>query len=404
MANQFNTIQNSGVITKLAAQILADKLHFMRNTQEAESDEFKGKNGFKAGITVQINKPARYIAQNTFDITGNLQDTVEEKAPLTLDIISTVGLEIDSLEYATELELEDMMTRVIEPAMNTVAHDVESQMMNKAAKLVANQVGTAGSTVFDPDTVLSGREKLNKYLTPTGKDRSFQFDATAGRSAVKERAGLFHSSERIAEQYDSGLVGIADGFKWLESELLYQHLNGTDVTGVAIDTAVQASTEGQTSIGVDGLTATTGTVTAGTVFTVASVFAVHPITKAQYPFLQQFTATALATADGGGLATIQISPTMFAASAGLQNISALPADTAALVFSGAASTTFTQNLQYHKQAFHTISVPLIMPKKAEFAEMSEVDGVRIAIIRDFDVKTRSIKLSCRHPICYKKPI
>lgn len=143
--------------------------------------------------------------------------------------------------------------------------------------------------------------------------------------------------------------------------------------------------EAASTLTVAGLTATTGTVRQGSVFTIAGVFKVHPITKVNTGVLQQFVVTADAAANGSGVATLNVSPALYTAtSKGLQNITALPASAAAVTFSGAANTSYVQNLQYHKNAFKMASVPLEMPTKAEFAAQETVDGITIAIVRDWD--------------------
>lgn len=388
MANTFNTMKDApGLVAKMTAALLQDKLQFCKSIDQAPAEDYKGKNGYGAGDTIQISKPARYTPQNTFDITSSIQDSTEEKVGLALDIISTVGIEADSLEFASEIELQNFMTRIIEPAVSAIAQDVEQQMLQKAIQATANTVGTAGSTTFDIATVLSSRTKMNKFLAPKDNKRCLLLDSDAGASAVNARSGLFQSSSEIEKQYKQGLVGMADGFKWLENELLYTHTNGTDVTGVAVNDA--ATTTAASTLAVDGLTTTTGTVTKGSVFTIAGVNAVHPITKQDLGVLQQFTATALATADGSGDATVSISPTIYSSASGsLQNVSALPADDAALVFVGAASTAYVQNLAFHKSAFRMVSVPLVMPTKAEFAAQSTEDGITVAIVRDWDILQR----------------
>lgn len=390
MANTFITSQNApGIIAKMAAEMLKDELQFCKSIAKAPEEDYNGKNGYGAGNTIFISKPPRYIPQNTFDITSSIQDIVEEKTPLTLDVISTVGVDIDTLEFATEIELKNTMERVIKPAISSIAQDVETQFIEKSTDATYNLVGTAGSTTFDTDTILSAREKMNQYLCPKDNERYFLFDSAAGRKAVNERKGLFQSSEEISKQYKSGLIGIADGFMWLENELLSSHLNGNDVT---FEVSTTVTTEGSTSLVVEGLTATTGTVTKGTVFTVDTVFAVHPITKRAYNFLQSFVVTADVTADGAGLATLAVSPAMYtAASNGLQNITAFPADgDTCNVLTGTASTAYTQNLAFHKEAFRMVSVPLVMPTKAEFAAQATEDGITVAIVRDWDQLTRKM--------------
>jgi len=388
MPNNFNTIKDApGIIAKTAAKMFADELHFGKSIAKADAKDYEGKNGYSAGDTIMISKPARFVAQRgNYDITNTIQDTVEEKVPLKLDILSTVPIEGDSLEFASEIQLKNYIERVIKPAVNTVAHDVEQQLLEKATTMVFNSVGVPGATVFDTDLILSAREKMNKFLAPKDESRYFLHDSAAGRSAVNARKGLFQSSDEIKKQYKKGLVGIADGYLWLESEMLQPHTNGNDVTGVEVDDTVA---EGATTIHIDGLTASTGTVTVGSVITFEGVYAVHPITKQAYPFLQQFTVVTGGTADGNGDLDITVSPAMYtSASGGLQNVSALPADGADVVFVGGAGQTSLQNLAFHKDAFRMVSVPLIMPQKAEWTVQQTYKGYTIAIIRDWDQMKR----------------
>ena len=389
MTNTLNTIKNApGIIVAAAAQMLADEMHFCKSIAKVPASEFDGKNGYKSGDTVYISKPSRYIPQTTFDITSTAQAETEEKVGITANIISTVGLGNTSLEFAYELEMQGFMERVLKPAVSAIAQNVEQRMIEKASDATYNCVGTAGSTTFAPDDILSAREKMSKYLAPKDDNRFFLHDSTAGRKAVGERKGLFQSSSNIAEQYKKGYVGTADGYNWMESELLNVHTLGNDVTGAAIDDTVAT---GATTIHIDGITTGTGTVTAGSVFTIAGVYAVHPITKQAYPFLQQFVVVTGGTASGTSDIDLVISPPIYGpTSLSLQNVDALPANDAAIVFVGSASTAYTQNLAYHKNAFRMVSLPLIMPTKAEFAMQKTVDGITVAVIRDFDVKTRDM--------------
>jgi len=377
MANTFNNIKDApGIIAKAAAQTLKDNLVFCNTIDMADASDYDGKNGYKAGDTIYTSKPARYVPQTTFDITSSIQDSVEEKAPLTLDVISTVGMEIDSFEFATEVDLKNVIKRFVMPAAEAIAQNVERRFLEKATDATYNSVGTAGSNAFTVADVLAGRTKLNQSLAPRG-DRSFLLNSASGALAVDARKGLFQSSEEIGKQYLEGMVGKADGFNWYENELINVHTNGSDVTGGAIDDAAVA--EGASAITVDGFSAAAAV---GSVFTIAGVNKVHPITKVSLGVLQQFVVTAATTT------SISISPSLYAASGGLQNVTALPANDAALTFVGAASTDYAQNLQYHKNAFKMVSVPLILPQKAELAAQETVDGITVAVIRDFDVLQR----------------
>lgn len=404
MSNDFNTNKNApGIIAKAAAKMFKDSLMFGKSISKADEKDYEGKNGYSAGDTIYISKPARTVPGSSFNITSAIQDTKEEKVALPLDVISTIGLAADTPDFASEIQVAKYVQRVIKPAINDMVHDVENKLLQKATQMVANSVGTAGSNAFAPDDILAAREKMSKYLCPKDDNRFFLFDSTAGRAAVGARKGLFQSSEEIAKQYKTGLVGMADGFKWMESEMLHRHTNGNDVV---FEVRTTVSVEGQETLVVEGLTANTGTVKKGTTFTIAGVYAVHPITKVTQPFLQQFVVTEDETADSSGYATLNVSPGFYtSASGGRQNISAFPVDGAAITPVGAASTAYTHNLAFHKEAFRMVSVPLIMPEKAEWAAQETVDGYTIAIVRDWDQLQRRMvtRLDFLGGICAPRP-
>jgi len=388
MANTINNINEVGaILARAAAETLRDNLVFCKTISKCDASEFDGKNGYKAGQTIKINKPPRFIPQDTFDITSSKRDIVEETAYLTLDIQKTVGMEIDSLEFAYEVDIKRVIECFVKPAAESIAQHVEQVMIERATDATYNSIGTAGSNTFTVADVLAGRTNLNQSLAPRG-NRHFLLNSSSGAQAVDARKGIFQDSTQISKQYLEGMVGRADGFDWYENELINVHKNGNDVTGVAVNDA--SVTEGTYTLNVDGLTITTGTVTKGTVFTITGVNKVHPITKVDLGVLQQFVVTADVTASGTGEATLSISPAIYAGSAGLQNVTALPANDAALTIVGAASTAYAQNIQYHRDAFKMVSVPLIMPRSSEMAAQETVDGFTVSIIRDFDVETRSM--------------
>jgi len=378
--------QNAGIVARGLAATISANLSFCKNISKQDSSIYDGTNGFSPCATVYIPKPARYIPQNTLDITSSIQAVSEEKVPLTLDIISTVGVSLTSLELSSDINLKSVINRINDQAGVSIAHDIEKQMIKKATQYTYNQVGTAGSTNYGISTILAARTKVNKFLCPTDGDRTLLLEGDASAAAVEARAGLFNASSKIASQYENGAIGRADGFNWYENELLYNHTNGNDVTGVTVKTT---SIAGATTLAVSGLTTTTGTVKKGQVFTVAGIYAVNPQTRDTYNFLQQFTVTADATADGSGDATLSISPTIYSStSGGLQNVSGFPTAANAIVFSGAASTAYRQSLAFHKKAFRMVSVPLEMPRNAEFSAQATEQGITVQIVREMDVRTR----------------
>jgi hypothetical protein len=392
MTNVINNVNDAaGILAEAAAGMLSDNNQFLKSIAKVPKKEFDGKNGYKSGDTIQISKPTRFVEKTDgFDITSSgIQAINEETVPLVLDTTSNVSFDLDSIEIATKVGVESAIERFIKPAMTTISNGLEQRLLLKASQATYNLAGTAGSTVMDTDTVLSAREMQSKYLCPKDDDRFLLFNSTGMRSAVNARKGYFNPNKKIAEQYAMGYIGDADGYHWLENELLYVHTNGADVAA-AVEATVLAPANGASTIGLDGVTSG-ATIKKGSTFTISGVYAVHPITKQAYPFLQRFTVTADVTETSGNSVVVAISPTIYTSASGaLQNVSALHADEAPVVFDGLASTSYTQSLAFHKNAFRMASVPLVMPKNAEYAAQRTVDGLTVAIVRDWDQKTRSM--------------
>ena len=379
MANTINTIKDGpGLFAKGMAQQLSDNLKLCGFVDKVDESEFDGKNGFKAGDTIYTSIPKRSVAiRDNLDISGLTRDSVEEKAPLVLNKTATDFDKFDSLELATELDVKNALKRFGMPSANTLAHDIESRCFGIVQDKTYNSVGTAGSNGFDVADVLDAKTALDEDLCPMG-DRMLFMNSRSGAKAVAARKGLFQSSEEIAKQYKNGYIGMADGFDWVETQLTPVHTNGADVTGIAINGTM---TEGTTTLTVDGATAAP---TVGSVFTLEDVNKVHPIQKTDYGVLQQFTVVSATTT------TITISPAIYAGSDGLQNVTALPADDAALVFVGAADSVLTKNIALHKSAFKMVTVPLYAPKGTDMVASATVDGITVNIVRDFDINTREV--------------
>ena len=396
MANTINTVQDgAGLFAKGVAQALKDNMGLCQFVEKADESEYDGKNGFKAGDTIYTSIPQRKIVQeDNLDISSYSKDVVEEKAALTLNKTATTADEFDSLELATNVDVANALKRFGMPAAEALAQSIEARCFQVVADATYNFTGTAGSNSFAVADVLASRTKLNQNLCPLN-DRMLFMNSASGAQAVDARKGFLQSSTDIAEQYRNGYVGRADGFDWMETELLSTHTNGTDTAAAAMDAI---GVEGASTIAVKSL-ANGATVTKGTVLKIAGVNRVHPITKTVTNVPQQIVVTADATADGTGDVTLSISPPLYAGSGGLQNITALPQADAVITFeTGTASEGYVQNIAMHKSAFKMVTVPLYKPKGVDLVASASVDGITVNIVRDFNVNTR--KVITRYDVLY----
>ncbi len=387
MANLILTAKNApGVTAKLVAAHLKEKAKFIKTISKEDDSLFRDQyKSASPGDTVYIKKPARFEVGSTLDITSTIQDIDQEKVPLTLNKVANVAFKMDSLEMAYDKPVEYWNKEFVEPAMNALAADMDKWALNTACLATANLVGTAGVQSGAILQFLQAGQKLYENLVPEDDQLYAMINPATNTATVDARKGLFQSSTLIAEQYKSGYIGTGEGFNYLRSNLLPSFTVGNDVTGAAIDDTVAT---GATTIHIDGITTGTGTVTAGTVFTIADVYDVHPLTKQVLTNLKQFVVVTGGTATGTSDIDLVISPAIYGpTSDALQNVSALPLNDAAIVFFGAASTAYAQNLCFHKDAFRFVSVPLYLPKGQDFAASEMVDGIAVRALRGFDIRT-----------------
>lgn len=389
MSNDVLTAKNApGVTAKLVAAHLKEKCKFIASiSKEGESIFGEQHKAANPGDTIYIKKPTRFKVGSTLDVTSTIQDVKQEKVALTLDKLANVAFEMTSLETAYDKPVKYWNDEFVEPAMNALCAEMDKWALEKAARYTNNLVGTAGVQPGAVKGFLQAYQKMYENLMPEDDQVFSMMNPTTNTEFGDNIKGLFHNEE-IAKVFKKGYVGEGQGFTYLRSNLLPTFTNGADVTGIAVEASVVTIANGMATLGVDGLT-TGATITAGTVFTIAGVYDVHPLTKQALPTLKQFTVLADAVENGSNQTTLSISPAIYYTSTDpRQNVSAAPVDeTGTLTFFGAASTAYAQNLCYHKDAFRFVSVPLYTPEGLDFAAQETMDGISVRALRDFDIKT-----------------
>ena len=379
MTNTINTVKSATtIISKMAAGMLEDEFQFLKTIDKEESSSFSQVNGYNPGDTINISKPARFTVGTTADVTSTVQDVLEQKVSMALDKTRNVAVNLTSAEIATDMSLKSWANRILKPAVSSLAQTIEAECLVLAKNATYQSVGTGGSTVFDTNTMLSARSQLKQSLVP-GTELFALLNSSATQSASNARKGLFNNQAELAKTYKSGAIGAADGFTYLENNLLPLQTNGNDIV---FEVRTTVSTQGATSLVVEGLTTTTGTVAAGTVFTVAGCYSVHPITKVSTGQLQQFVSTTSVTADVSGYATLVVSPAMYTTGS-QQNITGFPTDEDEITPVGGVSSAYFQNFTYAPSAFRFASAPLVLPDGTDMASQSTVNGITVRVIRDY---------------------
>jgi hypothetical protein len=368
-------------VTREIIRKLHEKLSFVGTINRQYDDSF-AKSGAKIGDSIKIRMPNRYTV--TTGATLAVQDTAEESVTLQVSTQKHVGMKFTSDDLT--LDLDDFSKRIIDPAVAALASDVENDVLSGCTKKVYNTVGTWGTTPQSYKVITDARARMNKFLAPKDNRRSLQLESDAMSSMADALKGLFQDSKSVAEQYRDGLIGRHGGYDWYENERVYAHATGTDHTTVTVNDGAIAS--GDTTITTAG-----ANVTVGTVFTFSQsvVNAVHPETKVDMGFLQQFVITAV---DGNDWT---FSPAIITSGA-KQNVTALPTTGHTITVFGTASQTKNQHLAYHEDAFTFATVDLLLPKGVDFAAREVMDGISVRLIRDYDINNDTFP--CRVDVMY----
>lgn len=340
-------------------------------------DEYFAKPGMKDGDTINIRKPNRFTV-NTGPNLG-ISNIQESTVPLTL-----AQRHVD-IAYSTKdesLNIDGVRERYIKPAVNDLVNAIESAQIAPLYKGIYNVVGTPGTTPTTALTYLNAGVLLDNGATPVDGRRNMVVSSLMQATIVDSLKGLLQSSDKIASQYESGNMGIGLGYKWAMSQLVPVHTVGA-LGGTPLVNGTTLS--GASTLVTDGWTAAAATrLKQGDVFTIAGVFGVNPLTKASTGSLQQFVCTADGTSDGSGNMTISISPSIIS-SGPTQNVTALPADNAALTILGAANTVSPQGLLFHRDAIVFGMADLAKPAGTEssFKKMSDL-GLSIRTTKFYD--------------------
>ena len=97
-----------------------------------------------------------------------------------------------------------------------------------------------------------------------------------------------------------------------------------------------------------------------------------------------FTVSSTAASDSGGNSSLQISPAIITTGA-YQNVTAAPANLAAITVKGSAGVSYGQNIGFVRDAFGLVTVPMELPGGVDFAAREMWKNISMRIIRAYDI-------------------
>jgi hypothetical protein len=383
-----NSILTIDMITRKALEILENNLVLTRNVNRQYDDSFAVE-GAKIGSTLRIRLPDRALV--TDGAALQVQDDNEQFTTLTVASQKHIGVNFTSAELT--MQLDDFAERVLKPRISQLASSIDADVAN-AYKTIGNTVGTPGTTPSTSLVLLQAQQKLNENAAVMSP-RYATVNPAANAGLVEGMKGLFNPTDTISKQFKNGMMGTGVlGFDEINmSQSIKQHTTGSRVaTGNSVTTTV--TSQGASSI---ALTIGSGlTVKAGDVFTVAGCFAVNPQTRESTGSLFQFVALADATAVSTAI-TVTVAPIYTSANA-LATVDSFPASGAAVVFVGAASSQYAQNLVYHKDAITFATADLLLPQGVDMAARAVHNGISLRVVRQYDINND--RMPCRIDVLY----
>lgn len=362
MANQLLTTKK---ITREILSVLRQKLTFLRKINMEYKDEF-AVTGAKIGNTVDVRVPTHGKVRE-----GRIMDAdnlVDKTVPLTITDQTGVDLVWSSADMA--LSIDDFSARYLDQRIADMASRIEQRVLQRALPFASNFVPNADGKL-DFTEALRANKVLTDNLAPT---RRFMMTNTSGTvQVVDQLKGFFNAQDRLAEQYEDGLMARAAGFDWFETTNMPSQAYGTS----AIPGTYQVNGANQTGSSI-AVNTGTGTLVAGQHVTFAGVFAVNPATKVSTGVLQTFVITANYA---GGAGNLQISPAIIPTGPE-QNVTASPATAAAIAVLGATDQNGV-NLAFARDFLTFATVDLPLPENKDTSRM-QFDGLSLRMIRDYD--------------------
>ena len=375
-----NTLLTPTAVTREALRVLHQKLNFVGTINRSYDDRF-AKSGAKIGDSLTIRKPNQYTVRTGAALSS--QDIAEQS--VTLQVATQKGVDTTFTSDDLSLDIDDFSDRILQPAMAVLGANIESDVMN-CYKDVALNVTDVGATVTTAD-IMTASKVLTDNLAPYD-GRCLNLNTQDNMDLVEALAGRYNDATKVAQNYREGRVasntfGFSD---IMENSMWPQHTSGTDDgTGDYLVNDGGTIAEGSTSITTD---TGAGTFLIGDIFYFAGVFEVHPETKATSTRLREFVVTANS---GTSATTINFSPALHSSGA-KQNVSAMPANNAALHKNESdrstdigASADYGVSLAYHKDAFVFATADLVLPTGVDFAAREVMDGISMRIVRDYSI-------------------
>ncbi len=384
-----DNIVTSSFIAAKTLEIMHNESAFLGNVDTSYSEMFN-QAGAKAGTSINVPRSVQFTVRD--GNVANLQDVNEPTVPLTIQ--PEFGIDWDFTDFDLTLKVDKFTEKYLIPAGARLASELDFRIGRASYKAISNFTGTPGTTPATALAALNAGVKIDNNAAPKGQ-RNMVLNPLTTAAMVNGMSGLFNNQSVLGENFKTGRLSTQLGMDFMMSQNLPTHTvgvaTGTPVVNGANQGLINTGASDNpwsvsTTIATDGWTnSTTGILKAGDVITFANVYEVNPETKQSSGVLRDFVV--LVDANSGastGPASLVVSPAIIAGGA-YQNVTALPADNAAIVVrTGTGGTSYAQNILFHKSAITLATIKMDEPNGVDMVSTKNYNGVSIRFLRDYD--------------------
>lgn len=382
-----NTTLTADIIAAEALMILEDNCVMGGLVHRGYEEEFAKKvNGYTVGETISIRRPNDFTVRD--GAVADIQDVVEGKTTFTVDKQKGVDFKFSSQDLT--LQIDKLSERVIKPAVVQLAHQIDRDLMS-LYKYVNNHVTIPSGGIDSFADFALAPTRMDTCAVPQGDRSAVLSPADTWKMLGSQTALYIQDAARGA--YREGSLGKIAGIDTYMSQNVPVHLTGsrtgTDAIAASFtgDTWAATKDTNYSTINIGSMSGSTVTLKAGDTLTIADVYDVDPVSKQALPHLKMFTVVNNETASGSAIASCEISPAIIPSGAqatvafasGVTDI-----NTKVVTYQGAASTQYTQNLFFHKNAFGLVMVPMVAPPGAPDVSRKSHKGYSVRVIPYYD--------------------
>lgn len=260
-----NTFLTPTMIARDAAIALSNRLIVGNAVSRDKEGMFTAS---KIGDSVTVSIPPAVVDANEF--TGSTSASDQTETSIDLKLEKHFYKRVDLTSKQKSLELSDFTRLVTVPCVQGIQESIDKYILKQMQVFRKNLTGTVGSRPSTMAHVVAARQKL-KDLKVGGDMFNALIDTTAETSLLQlsNFVNLDYGPDGAANGR-AGALGMRYGFNFIPNANLGAFVRSAAANDIAGTVLVDgASAAGTTTLHIDGITSETGTIYAGTTFTVA---------------------------------------------------------------------------------------------------------------------------------------